>query len=110
MGGAGGLKANGNTLLVDSPDFPEDFKGIAISHQKTLETIYHGESDLNWTNVSPPAYIFECERTNNFRIGENELLVDEKRISSISMEDFAVAILNEVEKPQFIRKRFTAGY
>ncbi|UZO82230.1 NAD(P)H-binding protein [Aquimarina sp. ERC-38] len=110
VGGAGSLKVSEDLLLVDAPDFPADYKSIAVSHQKALEDIYLKESELNWTNVSPSAYIFEGERTNQFRIGEDYLLANDKGESAISMEDFAVGILNEVENASFSKKRFTIGY
>lgn len=110
VGGAGSLKVNETTQLVDTPNFPADYKAIAIAHKKALETIYCNESELNWTNVSPSAYIFEGERTNKFRTEEDNLLVNDKGESAISMEDFAVGILNEVEEAKFSKKRFTIGY
>jgi len=108
--GAGSLKVSEDMVLVDAPNFPEDYKAIANSHKKALEDVFLNESELNWTNVSPSAYIFEGERTNQFKIGEDYLLANEKGESSISMEDFAVGILNEVENASFLKKRFTIGY
>jgi len=110
IGGAGSLKVSEDKVLVDTPEFPEAYKAIAISHKKALEDVYLNETELNWTNVSPSAYIFEGERTNQFRIGEEYLLANEKGESAISMEDFAVGILDEVENESFPKKRFTIGY
>ncbi|RKR12466.1 hypothetical protein CLV91_2597 [Maribacter vaceletii] len=110
VGGAGSLKVNEDLVLVATPTFPTEHKAIAISHKKALENVYQKESELNWTNVSPSAYIFEGERTNKFRVGDDYLLVNEKGESSISMEDFAVGILNEVENYDFPKQRFTIGY
>lgn len=110
VGGAGSLKVNEDLVLVDAPDFPVAYKAIAISHKKALENIYLKESELNWTNVSPSAYIFEGERTNQFRVGGDYLLTNAKGESAISMEDFAVGILNEVDDSNFSKKRFTIGY
>ncbi len=110
VGGAGSLQVAENLLLVDAPSFPEEYKAIAKSHLTTLETIYRPETELNWTNVSPSAYIFEGERTGEFRLGEENLIANEKGESSISMEDFAVGILDEVDNAKFIKKRFTIGY
>lgn len=110
VGGAGSLKVSEDINLVDAPSFPEEYRTLAISHQKALENVYRKESELNWTNVSPSAYIFEGERTNKFRIEENNLLTNEKGESAISMEDFAVGIINEVESASFSKKRFTIGY
>lgn len=110
VGGAGSLKVSDNLLLIDAPSFPEEYKSIAKSHLTTLNEVYRPEKELNWTNVSPSAYIFEGERTGDFKIAEDDLIANEKGESSISMEDFAVAILNEVDDSKFIKKRFTAGY
>lgn len=110
VGGAGSLKINDNLLLIDAPNFPEEYKKIAKSHLDALEKIYRSEKKLNWTNVSPSAYIFEGERTGNFKVSGDYLIANEKGESSISMEDFAVGILDEVEKENYSQKRFTIGY
>jgi uncharacterized protein len=67
-------------------------------------------TDLDWTAISPPASIQPGERTGKFRLGLDHLIEDDKGQSAISREDFAVAILDEIEKPKHIRKRFTAAY
>ncbi|WP_075343183.1 NAD(P)-dependent oxidoreductase [Tenacibaculum agarivorans] len=110
VGGAGSLKVGDDLLLVDAPNFPEEYKSIAQSHLKVLEEVYRTETELNWTNVSPSAYIFEGERTGEFRLAEENLIANEKGESAISMEDFAVGILDEVDNQKFIKKRFTIGY
>jgi putative NADH-flavin reductase len=66
--------------------------------------------DLDWTAISPPASIGPGRRTGKFRLGLDELIEDAKGESKISREDFAVAILDEIEKPKHVRKRFTAAY
>ncbi len=66
--------------------------------------------DLDWTAISPSADIQPGERTGVFRLGLDHLIQDAEGRSRISREDFAIAILDEIEKPQHIRKRFTAGY
>jgi putative NADH-flavin reductase len=66
--------------------------------------------DLDWTAISPPASIQPGERTGKFRLGRDHLIEDDKGQSQISREDFAIAILDEVEKPKHIRQRFTAAY
>lgn len=65
---------------------------------------------LDWTAISPPASIQPGERTGKFRLGRDHLLEDDKGKSEISREDFAIAILDEIEKPKHIRQRFTAAY
>ena len=66
--------------------------------------------DLDWSAISPSAEIMPGERTGVFRLGLDHLIQDAEGRSRISREDFAIAILNEIEKPQHIRQRFTAGY
>jgi uncharacterized protein len=67
-------------------------------------------TDLDWTAISPPASIQPGERTGKFRLGRDHLLEDDNGKSEISREDFAIAILDEIEKPRHIRQRFTAAY
>ena len=67
-------------------------------------------TDLDWTAISPSAAIPAGKRTGKFRLGLDKLIQDAKGESRISREDFAIAILDEIEKPKHIRKRFTAGY
>jgi putative NADH-flavin reductase len=110
VGGAASLKVNDDTILLDTPEFPDAVKPVATAHKVVLDEIYKKENELEWTNVSPSAYIFEGDRTNKFRIGGEDLLTDDNGDSSISMEDFAVGILNEVENKEFIKQRFTIGY
>jgi uncharacterized protein len=67
-------------------------------------------TDFDWTAISPPASIQPGERTGKFRLGLDDLIEDDKGESRISREDFAIAIMDEIEKPRHIRRRFTAGY
>ena len=67
-------------------------------------------TDLDWTAISPPASIQPGERTGKFRLGRDHLLEDDKGRSEISREDFAIAILDEIEKPRHVHQRFTAAY
>jgi putative NADH-flavin reductase len=67
-------------------------------------------TDLEWTAISPPASIQPGERTGKFRLGRDQLLEDDEGKSEISREDFAIAILDEIEKPRHVRQRFTAAY
>jgi putative NADH-flavin reductase len=107
-GGAGSLEVAPGVRLVDTPDFPPEWKGIAIAHAEALELLR--TSRLDWTSVSPAAYIHPGERTGKYRTGEDQLLVDEKGQSEISAEDFAIAIADEVEHPRHLRERFTAAW
>jgi putative NADH-flavin reductase len=109
VGGAGSLEVAPGVQLVDTPDFPEAYKAVALAHRDALK-IYQQEQDVEWTYVSPSAEIAPGERTGIFRTAGNQLLVDEHGRSFISMEDFAVAVLNEIEQPKHVRQQFTVGY
>jgi putative NADH-flavin reductase len=109
VGGAGSLEVSPGVQLVDTPDFPEAYKPSALAAREALK-IYQKEKEIAWTYVSPAAEIAPGERTGNFRTGTNQLITDKQGKSFISMEDYAVAIIDEIENPRHIRERFTVGY
>jgi putative NADH-flavin reductase len=109
VGGAGSLEVSPGVQLVDTPTFPAEYKAVSSAHRDALKA-YQKVDELDWTYVSPSAEIMPGQRTGKFRIGTTQLLTDEQGKSHISMEDFAIAIVNEIEKPQFIKKQFTVGY
>jgi putative NADH-flavin reductase len=108
VGGAGSLEVAPGLQLANTPSFPESWKPIAMAHGEALED--YRKADLDWTYFSPAAMFQPGERTGAFRIGTDQLIVDEKGESRISIEDYAIAMLDEVENPHFIRKRFTIAY
>lgn len=109
VGGAGSLEVRPGVILMDTPEFPADLKGIARAHNEAL-ACYREVTDLDWTNISPAAVIEPGQRTGNYRTGTEQLVTDAQGESRISAEDFTIAILDEVENPHFIRQRFTVGY
>jgi putative NADH-flavin reductase len=109
VGGAGSLEVSPGVQLVDTPDFPPAYKAAALAHRDALK-IYRQEKDIAWTYLSPAAEIVPGERTGKFRTGKDELITGENGHSLISMEDFAVAVIDELETPMHIRERFTVGY
>lgn len=109
VGGAGSLEVAPGVLLMNTPTFPEGWKPIAQAHSDALD-IYRRETHLNWTYVSPAGFIGPGQRTGKYRTGTDQLVADEQGESRISAEDFAVAILDEIEKPRFDRQRFTVAY
>jgi len=109
VGGAGSLEVAPGKQLVDTPDFPEAYKAVALAHREALK-IYQKTTDLDWTFASPSAEIMPGERTGKFRTAKNQLLVDASGKSHISMEDYAVGIIDEIENPMHIREVFTIGY
>jgi putative NADH-flavin reductase len=110
VGGAGSLEAAPGVQVVDTPDFPAAWKPVALAHRDALDVYRNAQTDLDWTYVSPAALIQPGERTGKYRIGGDQLLVDEKGESHISAEDYAVALLDEVENPRHIRLRITVAY
>lgn len=108
VGGAGSLKTESGEWLMDTADFPESFRALAAAHAHAYE-IYSG-SELDYTYLSPPSALIAGRRTGQFRIGLDRLIVDEDGRSSISIEDFAVAVVDELEEGNFSRARFTVGY
>jgi putative NADH-flavin reductase len=108
VGGAGSLEIAPGVQLVDAPDFPEAWKGIALAHRDVLPILE--ASSLDWTCLSPAALIQPGERTGKFRLGTTQLVTDAKGESRISAEDYAIALVDELEKPKQIRRQFTVAY
>ena len=108
VGGAGSLQGAAGKLLVDSPDFPKEYEKESRAGGVLLDRL-RADKDLNWTFLSPSALFTAGERTGNFRLGKDTLLINGKG-SSISFEDYAIALADEVEKPKHPRQRFTVGY
>jgi hypothetical protein len=94
--------------LVSTPDFPAVWKPIALAHEKVLELLR--ASSIDWTYLSPSAIFEPGKRTGSFRLGQDELLTAADGKSHISMEDYAIALADELEQPQRRRQRFTVGY
>ncbi|MEV7996677.1 NAD(P)H-binding protein [Streptomyces sp. NPDC086077] len=109
VGGAGSLRTPAGNLVWDAEGLPEDLLQVMHAHGDALD-VYRGVSDLEWTNCSPPASIQPGERTGTYRTDQDDLIVDDDGNSHISAEDYAVAIVDEIEKPQHIGERFTVGY
>jgi uncharacterized protein len=109
VGGAGSLEVKPGLRVIDTPDFPEQWKGTARATADLLQLLRR-EHDIEWTCLSPSAILQPGMRTGTFRLGMDQLLVDANGQSRISTQDYAVAMINEVERPAHIRQRFTVGY
>ncbi|MGR4039185.1 NAD(P)-dependent oxidoreductase [Pseudomonas sp. 910_21] len=109
VGGAGSLLLPGGGKVIDSPGFPEEYKAEASAGGVYLDTL-RKEQDLDWTFLSPSAEFVEGECTGQFRLGQDDLLVSAQGRSWISFADYAIALIDEVEKPAHRRQRFTVGY
>jgi uncharacterized protein len=108
VGGAGSLEVRPGVQLLDTPEFPAAWLPLAIAHRDALG-VFREDQDLDWTVVSPAAEIEPGSRTGHYRAGGDGLLVDSKGRSRISIPDFAVAVVDEVETPRHIRRRFTVA-
>lgn len=109
VGGAGSLEVAPGLQLLDTPQFPDMYRPTAEGARQALQLL-RAEDSLNWTMLSPSAVIAPGERTGQFRLGGDQLLADAKGDSRISVEDYAVAMIDELEKPAHARRRFTVGY
>jgi putative NADH-flavin reductase len=108
VGGAGSLEVAPGVTLISTPEFPEIYKAEATKGAEFL-ALLRQEKNLDWTFISPSALFVPGERTGKFRLGKDQLLTNEQG-SSISFEDYAIALVDEVEKPVHSRQRFTVGY
>jgi putative NADH-flavin reductase len=106
VGGAGSLEVAPGVQLVDTPEFPAPFRSTAQAQCETLNM--YRASTIDWTFFSPSALIEPGKRTGRYRVGTDQLLSNEQGESSISVADYATALLDEIEEPHFIRRRFTA--
>ena len=109
VGGAASLEVAPGKMLLDAPGFPEAYRPEAEAGLRCLDAL-RAEKDLDWTFLSPSAEFAPGKRTGRFRLGGNQLLTDANGKSRISMEDFAIAFVDELEAPKHPRQRFTVGY
>ena len=109
VGGAGSLEIAPGQQVIDQPDFPPEWKAGAGGTREFLHLL-RAEPDLDWTFLSPAAMLQPGERTGKFRLGDDQLLVDAEGQCRISIQDYAVAMIDELEEPRHIRRRFCVAY
>ena len=109
VGGAGSLYVAPGVQLVDTPEFPAEWKQGALAAREALNLI-RDEAGLDWSFISPPVFLAPGERKGGFRIGGDDVLMDGDKPAGISVADLAVAIVDELEQPRHVRSRFTVGY
>jgi len=109
VGGAGSLLRADGSRVVDSPSFPAQWKQGALDTAEFLNLLRE-EPTLDWTMLSPAEILTPGTRTGHFRLGDDHVLSDEKGESRISVEDYAVALLDELDSPRHSRKRFSVAY
>jgi putative NADH-flavin reductase len=108
-GGAASLEVAPGVRVIDSPDFPEEWKPFALGGITFLDALRQVD-DVDWTFFSPAALIFEGPRTGSYRPGTDKLVTDDSGESKISFADYAIAMVDELEAPKHSRARFTAAY
>jgi len=111
VGGAASLKLpdnSGHTVLTAPGFLPDAVVPIARACQAQYEMCL-ADAKADWSYLCPPAMLLPGDRTNRYRLGTDTLLVDEAGASGISMEDFALALIDEAEEPRHRRKRFTVA-
>jgi putative NADH-flavin reductase len=112
VGGAGSLEVAPGKALVDQPNFPPQYKEESLAAREFLNALRALPPDqpVDWVYISPSALFTPGQRTGKFRIGADQLLADAKGHSAISQEDFAIALVDELENKKHSRQRFTVGY
>lgn len=109
VGGVGSLEASPGVRLVDTPGFPDELKPVAYGHAEALEVYRNDAGDVNWTVITPPPVLHPGARTGTYRTGTDSILPRSSGQGHISVDDFAGAILDELERPRFVRRRFTVA-
>ena len=109
VGGAGSLYVAPGVQLVDTPQFPAEYRTEAQAARDALNLI-RNEAGLDWSFVSPAPILAPGQRTGRFRLGGDEVLMNGAQPGNISVEDLAVAIVDELETPRHVRQRFTLAY
>ena len=112
VGGAASLKIASGQEYLDSPEFPPEYAPYKDGIRGTRELYYllKKEPHLDWVFLSPSVRLLPGVRTGKYRVGTDRVLYDANGVSAISLEDYAVAMVDELEQPQHHRERFTAGY
>jgi hypothetical protein len=110
VGGASSLEVAPGVRLFDTPEFPEAYKAEAREGIDSLEVYRNESGDLDWTFISPAAEIGPGERTGKYRTGGDRLLADKAGRSFISYEDYAAALVDELESGRNLRRRMTVAY
>lgn len=109
VGGAGSLYAAPGVQIVDTPEFPAQWKQGALAARDALTAI-RKDATLDWSFLSPAIHLVPGERTGHYRLGTDTPVMRDGKPSDISVADLAVAILDELEQPRHVRQRYTVGY
>jgi putative NADH-flavin reductase len=113
VGGAASLYVAPGVQLFDTPDFQTHVPAYVIPGARGARDELNrlrSDSTLDWSFISPPANLFDGPRRGTYRLGEDNLLMDGDKPAGISQHDLAIAIVDEIETPRHLRKRFTVAY
>lgn len=108
VGGAGSLEIQPGVQLLDTPEFPAEWKATAEGAREALKLVRQ-TTELDWTVLSPPPHIHPGTRTGRYRTGLDAVIPGANGPADISVEDYAVAMIDEAEKPRHLRQRFTVA-
>jgi len=112
VGGAGSLLVAPDIQLVDTPEFAKQVPAFVVPGARAARdalTILRDNTTLEWTLISPPAFLEAGVRTGAYRLGGDNLLMDGDTPAGIAVSDLSVAIVDELEKPRHVRRRFTVA-
>ena len=110
VGGAGTLFCAPGLRVVDSGAIPDAIMGGVKSLGEFYLNTLMNEKDIDWIFFSPAGTLEPGKRTGKFRLGKDDLIIDENGISHISVEDYAVAMVDELENPKHHCASLTIGY
>lgn len=110
VGGAGSLYILSGKRLMDAGLIPESYLPAIRALAEVYLIDLMAEKSIDWVFFSPAGMLEQGLRTGKFRLGKDDLIVNEKGESRISVQDYAVAMINELEKPAHHKERFTIGY
>ena len=110
VGGAGSLEVAPGVKVIDDPHFPDAWKPEAKAQGQALDVFRASQAGVDWTYISPAALIEDGERSGKYRVGGDRLLVDANGVSRITVPDYAVALLDRIEKHDALRQRITVAY
>lgn len=110
VGGAGSLEVAPGVKVIDDPHFPDTWKAEANAQVKALDAFRASKADVDWTYISPAALIEDGERSGRYRVGGDQLLLDANGVSRITVPDYAMALLDRIERHDALRQRITVAY
>jgi putative NADH-flavin reductase len=109
VGGAGSLEVEPGVQLLDTPAFPAQWRATAEGAREALKLVRE-VADIDWTVLSPPPHIHPGARTGRYRTGLDAVIPGANGPADISVEDYAVAMVDEAEAAKHRRQRFTVAH